>query len=141
MKHFSIAIAYSLVAFTMIAINAEAASAITFDSPRGGEVFLAGQVQEIRLGAKARAKSITIELSRDGGLTFEALGAIDNGVKDRSGRNRLAFPIAGAASSNCIVRATATIGKFQAVALSAPFVGSLCYWGYRTAAARHHQRQ
>ena len=102
--------------------NSHAAMAtITFDSPRGGEVYAPGQTQKVRLGSKTPAKVVKIELSRDGGTTFELLGSIDNTVKDATLRNALSFTVAGISSSNCLIRASGTVGKSIVSVLSSPF--------------------
>lgn len=101
-----------------------ASATITFDSPRGGEEYALGQVQKVRLG-KTPSKAIKIELSRDGGTTFELLGSIDNLVKDINLRNVLSFTVAAPASSNCVIRASGAIGMNVVVEISSPFsIGS-----------------
>jgi len=57
------------------------------DNPSGGEVFVPGQTQQVRI--RTKAKLVLVELSRDGGTTFEQLGTINNGVKDSSKKNVL----------------------------------------------------
>lgn len=98
---------------------------IVFESPRGGEVYGLGQAQKVRLGSKTRAKTVKIELSRDGGATFELLGTVDNTVKDKEQRNILSFTVSGTSSSNCVIKATGTVGKTTVSSLSSPFsIGS-----------------
>src|ERR1043165_8209430 len=98
-----------IAGFLYCAVAARAATPvpILFDSPRGGEVYFNGQQQSVRLNAKTRAKSVAIELSRDGGFTFTSLGTINNMVKDKTKLNVLSFTVAGAGSNNCVLRATA----------------------------------
>ncbi len=107
--------------------NSNAASAtISFDAPSGGEVYALGQTQQVRLGSKTPAKIVKIELSRDGGTTFELLGSIDNTVKDLSLKNVLSFTAAGTASSNCLMRASGMVGKSNVSVLSPLFtIGSV----------------
>ncbi|HEY3319909.1 MAG TPA: hypothetical protein VGP72_05470 [Planctomycetota bacterium] len=120
----AVAIAVFACAVFVIDIHA-ATTAITFDSPRGGEVYAIGQAQQIRLGAKTKAKSVIVELSRDGGTNFESLGSIDNSGKDINKRNVLLFTVTGPASSNCVIKASAVIGKTTVIATSLPFsIGS-----------------
>ena len=92
---------------------------MSFDSPRGGEVYTVGQAQCVRLGDKTRAKTVRIELSRDAGGSYEILGTIDNGNK--ANRNVLVFTVTTPASSHCVLRATGTIGKTTSVLVSYPF--------------------
>lgn len=80
------------------------APALDFASPRGGEVFVVGQKQFVKLASKF--KSIVVELSRDGGGTFEALGTIDNTVKDATKHNVLSFTVSAPATANGVIRAT-----------------------------------
>jgi hypothetical protein len=100
---------------------AAAAPTITVEAPRGGEVYGIGQAQKVLLGAKTRAKSVVVELSRDGGATYSVLGTINNTLPDRTQRNLLAWTVTGPGSGNCLVRATGVVGKAQAVAVSSPF--------------------
>src|SRR5471032_2794544 len=79
-------------------------------SPRGGESYLAGQTQYIRLAATTKFKFIQIDFSRDGGATFTSLGSINN-TGPANTRNLLAFPVQGPAAVNCQIRATAVQGK------------------------------
>lgn len=76
---------------------------LEFTSPRGGEAYIVGQGQTVRLNSKL--KSVAIELSHDGGATFTALGTIDNLVKDKTQRNLLKFTVQGPTSANCVMRA------------------------------------
>jgi len=86
--------------------------------PAGGELFVIGSSQRVVLDAKTRAKSLTVELSIDGGTTFTALGTINNTVKDKAQRNRLTFTVPNSPSGNCMVRVT---GDGGASSLSAGF--------------------
>ncbi|MGD0089930.1 MAG: hypothetical protein ABSE73_08425 [Planctomycetota bacterium] len=109
-------------ALVLLSAVAEAsAPAITFDSPRGGEVYAIGQNQAVSLDPKTKYKSVKIELSTDGGTTFALLGTIDNSTKDATKRNVLVYTVAGPASVNCLVRATASTGKATVTSLSWPF--------------------
>ena len=92
-----------------MAISAQAATVppIQFVSPGGGELYIAGQQETVRLDPKTRAKSVLIELSYDSGATFVTLGTINNMVKDKTKLNMLAFTVSGPGSSQCKIRATA----------------------------------
>jgi len=109
-------------AFTLLGCGTvwAATRAITFVKPSGGETYTVGQAQQVRLDPKTKAKTVTIELSRDGGATWVPLGTIDNTVKDASARNALPFQVTAPASANCVIRATDPSGKMLA-AISLPF--------------------
>lgn len=113
------------LACLFVACNAlHAAAVIDFESPAGGELFVVGQTQFVRLSAKTRYKRVTIELSRNGGQTFEALGEIDNSVA-RQSRNFLQFQVTGAASSRCVIRASAPNARGLSGEFSISVNGSL----------------
>jgi len=95
---------------------ASAADAIEFESPQGGEVFYSGQTQILKL--KSRYKSLTIELSLDGGATYELLGSANKKV---AARVTFDWPVAGKSSYNAILRATGNAAHGTFVAHSAPF--------------------
>jgi|GEM_PF-3205973 len=94
----------SLTLLLAYAVNG-AAAPVAITSPRGGEIFVIGQTQYVRLADNTRFKSIQIEISRDGGVTWTMLGVIDN-TGPKEARNLLPFQVGGPASSNCVVRAT-----------------------------------
>jgi len=99
-------------AFLFVAATSHAATAtITFDSPNGGEVYAPGQTQYVRLGSKTPAKVVKVELSRDGGTTFELLGSIDNSVKDLTLRNVLSYTAPRAMATSCSPARPATRGS------------------------------
>src|SRR5438094_467303 len=87
--------------------HAAAPAPILFQNPQGGELFFAGQQGTVRLDPKTHAKSVLIEISRDGGTTFIPIGSIDNTVKDKTKRNVLTFIVAAPGSNHCRIRATA----------------------------------
>lgn len=86
---------------------AAAARPVVIVTPAGGEFFVIGSQQRVRLDPKTKAKSVTLELSRDGGTTFTALGTINNAVKDKTQRNVFTFTVTAPVSSQCVIRATA----------------------------------
>ena len=92
--------------FTIGTAHAATTATIVIVSPSGGESFIVDQKQFIRLAEKTKFKVVTIELSRDAGVTFEALGTINNTVKDKTKWNLLPFTVSGAASNHCVIRAT-----------------------------------
>jgi len=86
---------------------------LAVDSPRGGEYYFEGQVQQIRV--LSRIKSLVVELSRDGGVSFEKLGIIDNTVRDASLRGVLNWKVTLPESRFCIVRVSDSAGLFTQV--------------------------
>ncbi len=94
---------------------------IVIEKPAGGEVYFPGQSQMVVLGAKTKAKMVLLELSRDGGQTFEALGTIDNSIKDRAARNRLAWIVTEPFAPNCVIRATSTDTRKPGQGISSGF--------------------
>lgn len=84
---------------------------LTVTSPEGGETYVIGQVQTIQYAGRKKFKSLIVELSRDGGLTYEKVGVIDNSIKDRSKRNKFVWTVNGAASTNCKIRMTGSAGR------------------------------
>ncbi|HEY3322249.1 MAG TPA: tail fiber domain-containing protein [Planctomycetota bacterium] len=110
------------VVLTILVSNAWAATKwVEFDAPRGGEVYFAGQVQQVKLSNRWRVSSIRIELSRDGGKTYKLLGTMSNVTADRSARNTMPWTIAGPASSNCLLRAVGNAGSTETTILSGVF--------------------
>ena len=114
-----------VMALAVVIVSCPAASAagliVDFEVPRGGEVFVVGQMQKVKLNARTRGKSVEIEISRDGGATFAALGTIDNTVKDRALRNILSFTVTGPASTNCVLRARAASARGMATGITGAF--------------------
>ena len=98
--------------------HAAASKAIEFSSPRGGEVYSLGQKQSVVLGAKTLAKSLTIELSRDGGTTFESLGTL--AITHKSTPTFL-WTVSLPSTSNAVIRATSTDAKHPGSSLSGAF--------------------
>lgn len=78
-----------------------ATTGITF--PHGGEMLMVGQSQTLAFAGK-NYKSIDVSLSRDDGKTWEALGTINNKVKNRFLRNKYVWTVSGEFSSHCLVR-------------------------------------
>ncbi len=98
-----------------LAVSA-AQSRISIQSPAGGETFIEGQSQLVRVAS--RLKSVKVELSRDGGQAFETLGTIDAMSKDLSLRTALKWTVSLPASTTCVIRVSsgvfsATSGMFS----------------------------
>ncbi|HLX60388.1 MAG TPA: hypothetical protein VKX17_03805 [Planctomycetota bacterium] len=117
----SIVVSALLILASFTSHDACAATApLEITTPRGGEVYLVGQTQQVRV--TGRFKQVIIDLSRDGGATFADVGTIDNTVKDKSLQNLLTFTVAGPAATNCIMRARGVMAKGTIQALSGGFV-------------------
>jgi hypothetical protein len=82
---------------------------LSFDKPHGGEIYQAGQTRQIKLNARRAFKTVKLELSYDGGVTYELLGIIDNKFKHRALRNIFNWKIDYDKSMSCILRETATL--------------------------------
>ena len=91
---------------------------IVITSPHGGEYFVEGQKQTVTLAATTTYKSVSIELSRDGGTTWTTLGTINNMLK--TNKNMLPFTVAAPDSTNCVIRATG-VGAATSAGLSNSF--------------------
>jgi len=96
---------------------AAAPKPVLIQTPLGGEFFVTGTSQKVRLDPKTRNKMVAIELSTDGGTTFSPLGTIDNTDRDKTKHNVLGFVVPNTPSGNCVIRAT----DGTAVTLSSAF--------------------
>lgn len=111
----------TLAAFTALRGAGAAVAPLELVTPRGGEVYLVGQSQQIRVNG--RLKFVTLQLSRDGGATFIELGAINNTlIKDKTLQNLYKYTVTGPSASNCIVRARGLTAKGEVVVDSGGFV-------------------
>ncbi|MBE7465318.1 MAG: hypothetical protein HS116_17715 [Planctomycetes bacterium] len=108
-----VAVLLGLAAWAWTAPRAEAAAPVTYVDilrPTGGEVFVNGQQQLIAVQLHSKVSTCTIELSRDGGLTFtEIVGTINNLKINRRPVHEVVFPIVGPDSPECVLRATALV--------------------------------
>ena len=102
----------------MSPVFAAASKPITFATPGGGEVYALGQQQSVVLAGKPFSKSVLIELSRDGGTTFETLGTIHLSSK---GASALPWTVSLPDTSNAVLRATSTDPKHPGTGLSNAF--------------------
>lgn len=101
---------------------------VVIEKPNGGEVYIIGLQQQIRTAPKPKYRTIRIELSRDGGLTFpEVLGTIDNLADDKTLRDKLDWTVTGPASDACAIRAVGILKDLSEVeSTSLPFsIGNL----------------
>lgn len=98
------------VVLLLAALQSHAATErpIVIVNPAGGEVYAPGSTQTILLDPKTRAKTILVEISRDGGVNFDPVGTIDNTQKAKALRNRLDWTPDLPASNEAILRATST---------------------------------
>jgi len=88
------------------AATAQAAPSNELDAPRGGETYVVGSTQIVRVAPSAY-NGTTAELSRDGGKTFTAIGPIDGA----DWRGSLVWTVTGPASEACVIRLTSSNGK------------------------------
>ena len=95
-----------------------ATSPLTLDYPGGGQVFVVGTTQQIRLGAKTRVTPVSVDLSTDGGTTFTNLGSI---AVSKTGIPTLSFTVPNTPSGNCVIRVSGSIKGVSSTASSAPF--------------------
>ena len=49
---------------------------LTLVYPSGGELFLVGSTESVKINSINNLKNVTVQISRDGGATFQLLGAI-----------------------------------------------------------------
>jgi uncharacterized repeat protein (TIGR02543 family) len=72
-------------------------------NPRGGEYYAVGQTQDIAVQLLGVFGSARVELSRDGGKTFEELGSF---TRPR-GTLKLSWAVDGKISTQCLIRVSA----------------------------------
>ena len=84
---------------------------LSLSTPSGGEAYVVGQVQNLTYGGRRRFKSLYVDITRDGGLTWTRLGMINNLVKDTTKRNVFPWTVTGPLSTNCRVRMTGALSK------------------------------
>lgn len=111
-------------AIILFALSSFAATTqpIVFDSPEGGEVYLLGTDQLVKLGKKTRVKEVTVAISRDGGATWEDLGVINKRNKNKALRQVLPWTVAGPTSNHCLLRASGLFHKATVEVFSPVFI-------------------
>jgi hypothetical protein len=100
--------------FTILLLAANApvyGAGLEVVTPVGGEVFVVGQQQRVKINGNSKYRSFTVELSRDGGVTFTLIGKLANN-KDTKGESKdstsvLNFTIDGVPSAKCVIRVKA----------------------------------
>lgn len=103
-------------------VNGTIENNLTVTVPDGGEVYVVGTQQTFVYGGKGtNLKNVEVDLSRDGGQTFESLGSINNKVKNRLLKNRFFWTVTGPAAGNCTVRFSGMRGKHKVSVLSPAF--------------------
>jgi len=95
-----------------------ATPALSLDYPRGGEAFVAGTTQQIRLGQRVKPAAVTVECSVDGGATFVPMGVI---TVSRGIAAPYNFIVPNTPSGNCVIRVSGTANKTPITVSSAPF--------------------
>lgn len=108
-----------VLAGLMLMGSACAAQKMTITAPLGGETYFEGGTEVVL--AKASAKTVQVDLSRDGGTTFTHIGTINNQSKDRSLRYKLFWNVVGPASNKCLWRFTWAQGRKTIVTTSPEF--------------------
>jgi hypothetical protein len=115
---------FMLAMFLVLASHsafAASAQPILVETPRGGEVYAPGQQQTVVLNDKTAARRLLVELSRDGGSSFETLGVIDNLKKKRNQRIQFKWTVANPATTNAVIRVTSTDESYPGSATSNSF--------------------
>jgi len=94
---------------------------ILIDKPGGGELYVVGQTQVVRV--VTHLKTLNVSLSRDGGQTFELLGTIDGTSPDIDKRTSLNWQVTPPVSNSCLILVSngvfsATSGMFVIASVS-----------------------
>ncbi|HLX60657.1 MAG TPA: hypothetical protein VKX17_05190, partial [Planctomycetota bacterium] len=97
---------------------AAAAPILQIVQPHGGEIYVIGQTQQISINCKTKT-SVKLELSRDGGTTYEQLGII-NIISATN--NLFSWKVFGATTPNAVIRASATTRLGVLSVVSSAFV-------------------
>lgn len=126
--------------FTLVTVAnlgaVEKAPPIDFLSPQGGELYIIGQTQKIVI--KTTFKTLALEISRDGGVTFVALGTA-NLVSAKLGA-QFVWTVNAPASTNAMLRATGNKRGKVSVVKSQAFVIDTVGVGRRAIAGHHRHR-
>src|ERR1700759_4275994 len=104
------------IIFTWVGISCSVFAAqprLQILAPRGGEYYFDGQVQQVQV--QTRIKLLNVELSRDGGNTFEKIGTIDNTAHDIALRGLMSWTVTLPESKLCVIRVSDTAGLFTQV--------------------------
>ena len=112
-----LALSFCVVAFA--AFNARAGADSKFIqilSPRGGEVYIVGQSQKIQV--KSSLKTLTVELSKNGGTTFSPLGTLD--YKATAGV--FTWTVPAGATTNAVIRVSGVKSGLTVSSTSSAFV-------------------
>lgn len=99
---FAALVLMGILAFPVFAVQ----SAVV--NPSGGEVYSVGQTQTFKYVGR-NFKTLMVDLSRDGGVTWEAIGTME--TKDRKTRNQFVWVVSGASTNNARIRISGTFGK------------------------------
>lgn len=99
-----------LLSLLLLSCSLRAESILT---PAGGEVYVPGLTQEVRIG-KTRIKCVSVELSLDGGVSYTPLGSI-------CGKCRTLLWLPLGESSNARIRIIGTYRKLVVLEESFPF--------------------
>src|SRR5437868_14765028 len=107
----AVAVTVCAAVLTQKADAAAAPAPIDVLTPAGGEFYVVGTEQKVRLNSKTKSKSVVIQLSTDNGASFPTtLGTINNTDKDKTKRNVLPFTVPNLPSGQCVIRALGVEG-------------------------------
>jgi hypothetical protein len=110
----------------VLACSAQAATRIECDilSPTGGEVFVAGQKQYVKIGLLSSVRTVSVSLSIDNGDTWPIVltAVIDNTGPNRKPIQTIEFVVPAVDSKTCRIRAIGTTVKGPRTAISGAFV-------------------
>ncbi|HLX65151.1 MAG TPA: hypothetical protein VKX17_28035 [Planctomycetota bacterium] len=95
-----------------------AAPVLSIAVPSGGEIYVTGQTQQITINTRAKG-AIKLELSRDGGTTYELLGTLN--ITTPTG-NLFAWKVSAPPTPNAVIRASVTTGLGALSVVSSAFV-------------------
>ncbi len=106
----SLVLSLLLVSFSVLGANLE------ITNPNGGQVYLIGSTQKITIN-KFPAKSVKVELSNNGGLSWIVLSQINNSARSKT-KGQLNWVVTGPDSNNCLIRVSAIYCKKSYTTLS-----------------------
>jgi hypothetical protein len=98
----------------------QAAQVDLITQPRGGELYVVGQMQQVRIQKGSLTGNILVELTRNG-TDFETLGTIDAPSVTNKKEFVLSFAVTGPATSVAQIRASGTTRKGPVSILSSNF--------------------
>ena len=119
MRFLIILVFVASILLTAWAVEA-ARSPILLHAPNGGEIYVQGHLQVVKVEVVNRIKSISIELSRDGGLTYVEIGRINN--QSRKRMHIWEYLVEGDNTIHARIRVTGIVGKREVSDRSGEFI-------------------